>query len=50
MCVILYLILKMGDEIPVMPRAERILVHTGNSVSWNRLKKNLIQAPTDEVN
>lgn len=39
----------MGDEIPVMPRVEHILIHTGNSVSFNRLKKNLIQSPTEEL-
>lgn len=39
----------MGEEIPVMPRVEHILIHTGNSVSFNRLKKNLIQSPTEEV-
>lgn len=36
-------------EIPVIPKAGEIYVHTGNIVNWNRLKKNLTQSPENEV-
>lgn len=39
----------MGDEVPVVPKVEHILFHTGNSVSWHISKKNLIQTPIDEL-
>ena len=33
----------------VVPKAESILVSTGNIVNWNRLKKKIIQSATEEV-
>ena len=39
----------MAAEIPVVPKAETVLVSTGNVVNWNRLKKKVIQSATEEV-
>ena len=37
------------SEIPIIPKAESISVHTGNIVNWNRFKRKIVQGPTEEV-
>ena len=37
------------NQIPIIPKAESISVHTGNVVNWNRLKRKIVQGPTEEV-
>ena len=39
----------MADEIPMIPKAGNLIVHSGNIVNWNRLKRKPNQRPTDEV-
>ena len=39
----------MADDIPIIPKAGHLWVHTGNIVNWNRLKKKLTQVPAEEV-
>ena len=40
---------NMAVEMAVVPKAETVLVSTGNVVNWNRLKKKVIQSATEEV-
>ncbi|KAI0222849.1 Glutamate--cysteine ligase regulatory subunit [Lamellibrachia satsuma] len=37
------------NQIPIIPKAESISVHTGNVVNWNRLKRKIVQGPTEEL-
>ena len=39
----------MAAELQIIPKAETIIVHTGNIVNWNRLKKRAPQKPAEEV-
>ncbi|XP_074655414.1 glutamate--cysteine ligase regulatory subunit-like [Tubulanus polymorphus] len=36
-------------EIPVFPKAESIIIHTGNMVNWSRLKRKPNQQATEEL-
>ena len=39
----------MADEIPMTPKVGSLIVHSGNIVNWNRLKRKPNQSPTEEV-
>eukprot|EP00918_Siedleckia_nematoides_P034763 GHVU01075563.1.p1 GENE.GHVU01075563.1~~GHVU01075563.1.p1 ORF type:complete len:289 (+),score=44.68 GHVU01075563.1:49-867(+) len=34
---------------PIIPKTNTLLLHTGNIVNWNRLKRRLTQTPTEEL-
>ena len=40
---------RFGNMATLVPKAESLLVSTGNIVNWNRLKKKIIQSATEEV-
>ncbi|KAI8771198.1 glutamate--cysteine ligase regulatory subunit [Biomphalaria glabrata] len=37
------------DKIPLFPKAKSMLIHSGNIINWNRLKRKPNQNSTDEV-
>ncbi|XP_064616948.1 glutamate--cysteine ligase regulatory subunit-like [Liolophura sinensis] len=39
----------MAEEIPLFPKAESMLINSGNIVNWNRLKRNPKQTPDEEL-
>ncbi|XP_021340468.1 glutamate--cysteine ligase regulatory subunit-like [Mizuhopecten yessoensis] len=39
----------MADEIPVVPKVTSLVVHSGNIVNWNRLKRKPNQTPSEEL-
>ncbi|KAK3605869.1 hypothetical protein CHS0354_017774 [Potamilus streckersoni] len=39
----------MADEVLLIPKANTLLVHSGNIVNWNRLKRKPNQTPTEEI-
>lgn len=39
----------MAEEIPIIPKVSNLLIHSGNIVNWNRLKRKPNQTPTEEV-
>ncbi|KAL4219503.1 hypothetical protein ACF0H5_022080 [Mactra antiquata] len=39
----------MADEIPVIPKASSIFIHSGNIINWNRLKRKPSTTPVEEI-